>query len=376
MVTFRAACFVLIALALGATTALAQPTAFTYQGDLRSAGQPANGLHDLRFRLFDAPSGGTQVGSTQCVDNVSVTDGTFTTTIDFGPQFPTTAARFVEIDVRTNTGLNCATATGFTVVSPRQQVTAAPRAQAASVASALAAPDGSPANAVIVDNNGSVGVNTATPLSRLHVTAAAVGDGIRLTGTSGADPGFLFFNGATQRGAIGLATSATNWGQDAAANDIVFRAESGGKLLLQSGPFTSALTINSVNNVGIGTAAPAAKLDVRGDIRLGANGQLRATSGEENLRIIRGSIFHSGSITAGSGFTVSPNGDGQYTINFTTPFTGRPSVTASLDGVATELSIEVQASSSTSATVVVYIIIAGIRNEREHAFNFIAVGPR
>ena len=33
-------------------------TAFTYQGQLKSDGSPANGLHDMRFRLFDAAVGG------------------------------------------------------------------------------------------------------------------------------------------------------------------------------------------------------------------------------------------------------------------------------------------------------------------------------
>ncbi len=47
-----------LSLWMGATAAFAQPlgTSFTYQGELRSAGEPAAGVHDLRFRLFDAAS--------------------------------------------------------------------------------------------------------------------------------------------------------------------------------------------------------------------------------------------------------------------------------------------------------------------------------
>ena len=57
-----------------ASLASAQPltTAFTYQAELKSGGAPAAGLHDLRFRLYDAASGGTQQGSTLCADNVAV----------------------------------------------------------------------------------------------------------------------------------------------------------------------------------------------------------------------------------------------------------------------------------------------------------------
>ena len=54
----------LIVAALLAVTAVlappagAQGTTFTYQGQLNIAGSPANGLHDMVFRLYDAASGG------------------------------------------------------------------------------------------------------------------------------------------------------------------------------------------------------------------------------------------------------------------------------------------------------------------------------
>jgi len=106
---------------------MAQPlgTTMTYQGELRSAGAPAAGLHDLRFRLFDAAAGGAQVGSTLCADNVSVVDGRFTVQLDFGGQF-TGQQRFLEIEVRPDTGLNCSNSAGFTLLLPRQSLTATP----------------------------------------------------------------------------------------------------------------------------------------------------------------------------------------------------------------------------------------------------------
>ena len=83
--------------ALSATTSLAQSTAFTYQGQLKNAGQPAAGLHDFRFALYDAASGGAQVGTIQCVDNILVSDGLFTAAIDFGQQYATTSPRFLQV---------------------------------------------------------------------------------------------------------------------------------------------------------------------------------------------------------------------------------------------------------------------------------------
>src|SRR5262245_13310364 len=61
-----------------ATRALAQTTAFTYQGQLDDGGAPADGLHDFRFRLFDAAGGGAQIGPVLCADNVGVSQGLLT----------------------------------------------------------------------------------------------------------------------------------------------------------------------------------------------------------------------------------------------------------------------------------------------------------
>jgi hypothetical protein len=80
--------------------------------------------------------------------------------------------------------------------------------------------------------------------------------------------------------------------------------------------------------VGIGTTTPSQRLDVRGSIALGNNGELRAASGEENLRIIRGQFEANGTIAVGSGFTVTRGVFGHYTVTFTTSFSGPPTATA------------------------------------------------
>ncbi|HZW11418.1 MAG TPA: hypothetical protein VFF69_16055, partial [Phycisphaerales bacterium] len=94
-------------IALASAPSLAQSTAWTYQGRLNSGGSAASGRHDFRFTLFDVASGGSPIGTTQCADNVVVSDGPFTATVDFGQQFTTPADRFVEIEVRKDTGLDC-----------------------------------------------------------------------------------------------------------------------------------------------------------------------------------------------------------------------------------------------------------------------------
>ena len=96
-----------------------QTTAFTYQGDLKFSGQPANGNFDFEFALFDAATAGSQIGSIQTVTNVAVADGVFSVNLDFGSQFPG-ATRFLEIRVRMAGG------GGFTTLTPRQPITSTP----------------------------------------------------------------------------------------------------------------------------------------------------------------------------------------------------------------------------------------------------------
>lgn len=122
-----AASALLLALLAGRANAQALGTAFTYQGSLTTSGTPANGLHDLRFRLYDALAGGSQVGSTLCSDNVGLIDGRFAVELDFGAVF-SGQERYLEIEVRPDTGLSCGNIAGFTILGPRQRLSGAPNA--------------------------------------------------------------------------------------------------------------------------------------------------------------------------------------------------------------------------------------------------------
>lgn len=62
----------------------AQGTAFTYQGQLYDSGSSANGSYDLQFTLYNAPDGGYAISGTVTNLAVGVTNGLFTTTLDFG----------------------------------------------------------------------------------------------------------------------------------------------------------------------------------------------------------------------------------------------------------------------------------------------------
>jgi hypothetical protein len=96
-------------------------TAFTYQGQLKLNGQPVTGTCDIQFSLYDAASGGSQVGSTQSQSGVAVSNGLFTTLLDFGAGAFTGAAVYLQVAASCPSGSSA-------VTFPRQPVTPSPYA--------------------------------------------------------------------------------------------------------------------------------------------------------------------------------------------------------------------------------------------------------
>ncbi len=116
---------------LAAGTAVAQllGTAFTFQGSLRNAGQPAQGSHDFQFDLYAVATDGAALTAPVSRPAVNVVDGVFTVSLDFGAQF-VGAPRWLQIRVR-QTG-----SPTYTTLAPRQPVTPAPYAQHADMVAA------------------------------------------------------------------------------------------------------------------------------------------------------------------------------------------------------------------------------------------------
>src|SRR3989475_9178593 len=86
-----------LAFLLAATNAFAQTSGFSYQGKLTDGGTAANGNYDLQFALWDSLSGGTQIGSTQTLSNVTGSNGVFTLTLDLGATSFPGADRYPEV---------------------------------------------------------------------------------------------------------------------------------------------------------------------------------------------------------------------------------------------------------------------------------------
>jgi len=117
-------CFLLIALLLMSATSvvLAQTAVFTFQGKLSDGGNPANSNYDLQFKLYDALTGGAQIGVRTRTD-VQVAGGNFTVQLDFAVGAFSGADRFLEIGVRA-----AGSPDPFTTLSPRQPITSSPYA--------------------------------------------------------------------------------------------------------------------------------------------------------------------------------------------------------------------------------------------------------
>src|ERR1051325_8987405 len=98
-------------------SAAAQGTAFTYQGQLRDNGAPANGIYDLRFTIYDLNSGGNIAGGPLTNFSVGVSNGLFTVVLDPGAGVFDGNPRWLEIGVRPTGG------GAFTTLGPRQSLT-------------------------------------------------------------------------------------------------------------------------------------------------------------------------------------------------------------------------------------------------------------
>lgn len=197
----------------------AQGTAFTYQGQLNSANAPANGSYDFTFALYATNTGGTAIAGPVTNLAMAVSNGLFTSTIDFGNIF-NGSADWLEIAVQTNGG------THFTVLAPRQWLTPVPYAITAS--------------------------NVTGPLALAQLPAAVVTNGstgLNLTGT---------FTGS---GAFTSITVGSNFTVDAAGNVTAANLSTitgvGSASILASPPANTTfypLDLTASNFVVLGTA--------------------------------------------------------------------------------------------------------------------------
>ncbi|GAB4278241.1 MAG: hypothetical protein Kow0080_29720 [Candidatus Promineifilaceae bacterium] len=181
-------------------------TAFTYQGQLNKSGSAVTDTCAFQFSLYDAASGGSQVGSTVTKSSVSVTDGLFTTELDFGSSAFDGNARYLQIAVK------CTGESSYTTLNGRVALNAAPYALSLVPGASVQGNSGSSVFTAINTNtnsgNGLYGLTNASGGYGVAGWNLASSTGTGVYGNSAASAG-------TPYGVYGIASdsgSATSYG--------------------------------------------------------------------------------------------------------------------------------------------------------------------
>lgn len=284
-------------------------TAFTYQGQLNDGDSPANGAYDFQFKLFDAASGGTQIGGTQSKDDLAVSGGLFTTDLDFGAGAFDGQARWLEVAVRPGVSTGA-----YTTLAPRRALLASPYATYSSNTRGLNMSSTGNRLRMTSSNPGATDIlvgNTADGIAEIGLDASN-GDFVgqdyawiaqydnldlvlgnvgaeRITikpdgkvGIGTAEPGgHLNVASSNPNGALLLVSNPANGrayiGMDASNGDFrgldyAWIAQYNNLDLVIGNAGAERVTVKPDGKVGIGTANPAAKLDVRGTLLLDTDG--------------------------------------------------------------------------------------------------------
>ncbi len=262
-------------------------------------------------------------------------------------------------------------------------------------------------------NDGNVGLGTINPDVRLHVSSSDIVASI-IEGSSTIGTRMVLRN---------TSVGGTNWQLISSGSD---NGQGPGNFMIGHGPTPSVISAlpivisSATNKVGIGEFAPDVRLHIGGGsdvnpvsgghlqigttigsnialdneeimarnngavatLRLNAeggrvtiNGQDAAT-GNEALRIIRGTVSAIAMVVRGTGWSVARTAGqatGDYTITFTTAFSDIPCVTATAFD-STVLQIAVVAVNTATTTRIRTFNTAGMLVNTD--FDFIAAGPR
>ncbi len=286
-------CVLALMLAVNLISAQSQTTAFSYQGKLDEGGVPANGPYDFQFLLFDAASSGSQIGSTVSVNDLTVTAGIFTTTLDFGAAAFPGANRWLEISVRAG-----ASTGAYTTLNPRQQISATPYAiRSLSAASADTATNATnAANATNATTAGSAtnfsGVLAGDVIGTQGATTVVRLQGRIVANTAPNDGDALKFNAANNRWEPGVIVGqkGLNWKgvwSSATAYSIDDAVSHNGSSWIAKLPNTNSAPVEGANWTLV-----AQKGDVGATGATGAQGEqgIQGPQGQTGAQGIQGAI--------------------------------------------------------------------------------------
>ncbi len=265
----------------GDTVALG--SAFHYQAQLKLNGAPVTDVCHFRFGLWTNPDFQSGFLGQVDVDGVQVENGLVDLDVDFGFEAFDGADRWLEVAVACPGG---ATFFSYTTLEPRQRIAATPYALQTRGLHVNDAGDvgigivGSTQRLTVERSSGRVGVNTESPLTRLHV----VDDSLGLTSDAIRDDDLVIEDGDAVLGlysnAGGSAGSTISLKELVAGvmtdNWSIWRGSGNGDSALHFSygpdPVSSSnpdiMTMAPTGRVGVGTTTPSADLHVRGDTGL------------------------------------------------------------------------------------------------------------
>ncbi len=315
-------------------------TAFTYQGQLNSAGVPVNANCDFQFSLWDDADAGAQVGAT-LAPTLNVANGLFTATLDFGDQF-TGDARWLEIAVQ------CPGDPGLTVLSPRVALLGVPYANGlrpgiavtdstTGSGASIAVPDyglagsspgatgvygtsihGLGVNGVSSNSTGVLG-ETQGPLQAGVKGVNSANNGIGVRGEANATGGVgLWGQSNANTGVYGLSTSGTGvWGQSTSGDAVYAVSTNGAGILAISTNYfgvsgsTSSATLAGVRGVNLSTGVDGSGVSGSSTNGPGVNGASTSGNGVKGTSTNSAGVY--GISTSGSGlYGSSTNSNGVY----------------------------------------------------------------
>jgi hypothetical protein len=419
--------------------ALAQGTAFTYQGRLNNSSGPVSGAYDVMFTLFSTNITGSAIAGPITNSAIAVSNGLFTTPVDFGAGvFSSTGSNWLEIAVR-------ATGSGsFSTLAPRQQLTPTPYAiSAENLASVIQNNTITPGSFNTVGggfNNYSLGGGSVVAGGADNYSAAVYstvsGGYFDSAGGNYATVGGGYENVASGQYAtvgggsynIASQTDATTSGGDHNTNSATYSTISGGQgnytagggyaticggalnvatgfgatvaggeLNIASGSWSFAagneaqalhtgsfvwadssggFASTAVNQFAVHANGGARFVTGSAGLTLGSSGQYYAPGGQENLRIVRGVLSATGSIIVGSGFTAAHSSTGVYTITFTTAFPSAPAANATADSGGGNARVAMTDGVTGSVLTIRVMSISSSPANTDAPVHFIAMGPQ
>jgi hypothetical protein len=143
---------------------------FTYQGQLRNAGQLVSGPVDLRITLWDSDTAGSQLGGANSFNSMQLTDGRFACGLNFGNAAFDGSNRWIQVEFRNPAGVG-----QYQTLSPRDKITATPYAlYALNGANGVWVYDTNQQSVSVIGKK--VGIGTGNPTAALEVVSATGGD--------------------------------------------------------------------------------------------------------------------------------------------------------------------------------------------------------